>query len=115
MTLEAESAGLFAFVTTEKRISVDKLLDNVRSLVTPSTYDVLPEIARCDLNEAGKCIAYERPTAAAFHLLRGTESVLREYYLSIVKRGRVDLLLWDAMVRSLAGRRRGRPTPRSIQ
>jgi hypothetical protein len=110
-TLEAEAGGIFAFVTTEKRLDIEKLLSDVRSLLTAKSYDVLPDIARHDLNEAGKCIAYERPTAAAFRLLRGTESVLRAFYCSIVKKQRVKPLLWDPMVASLRKRKNPPPAP----
>lgn len=39
----------------------------------------VPE-AVADMQEAGKCIAFEVPTAAAFHVHRATETVLRRYW-----------------------------------
>lgn len=36
-----------------------------------------------DCREAGRCLAYELPTAAGFHAFRATESVLRKYYLHV--------------------------------
>ena len=33
-----------------------------------------------DAKEAGKCLAYEVPTACGFHVFRVAESVLRKYY-----------------------------------
>lgn len=109
-TLGAEAAGNIAFVVTDKRIDVNKLLSNVRALMAPGVFDSLPDIAQYDFNEAGKCIAFELPTAAAFHLLRGTEAVLRHLYCSLVKRNRVQLL-WKPMVDSLKERRQPPPTP----
>jgi hypothetical protein len=111
LTLMAEAMGNIAYVTTEKRIEVAKLLDDVRSLLTPETFDKLPEIAQLDFGEAGKCIAFERPTAAAFHLLRGTEEVLREYYRHTVRRNRVNPLLWHSMTQHLARRRNPPASP----
>lgn len=107
-TLLAEARGNVAFIVTDKRIDVNKLLYNVPSLMAPNVFDSLPDIARYDFIEAGKCIAFEVPTAAAFHLLRGTEAVLRHFYCSIVKRGRVEIL-WGPMVEHL--RKRKTPVP----
>lgn len=109
-TLEAEAKGNIAFIVTDKRLDSNKLLKNVRELVAPNIFDSFPDIAQYDLIESGKCIAFERPTAAAFHLLRGTESVLRDYYCSIVKRNRVNNLLWGPIVEHLRRRRNPPPT-----
>ncbi len=56
------------------------------------------------LSEAGKCTAFERPTAAAFHLMRATEAMLRKYYCAVVRRSR-RTLMWGPMVRHLRERR----------
>ena len=109
-TLSAESKGKVAFIVTDKRIDVNKLLSDVPGLMAPGVFNSLPEIARYDFMEAGNCIAFELPTAAAFHLLRGTESVLRKLYCSIVRRGRVELL-WYPIVASLRKRRTQLPAP----
>jgi len=99
-TLFAEAGGKIAFIVTDKRIDVNKLLSNMPALMAPNIFGLLPDIAKYDITEAGKCIAFERPTAAAFHLLRGTESVLRHFYCSIVKKNRVELM-WGQIVVSL--------------
>jgi len=103
-TLEAEIKGFDAYVLAPKRIDVRRLLGDVPSLFAPGVFTLLPTIAAFDLNEAGKCIAFERPTAAAFHILRATESVLRELYNRIVKRKRVSLM-WGPIVQDLKNRR----------
>ena len=79
-TLEAELKGFEAYIVTPKRFDIEKLLKDTPSLLAPGVYSKLPEIAQFDLAEAGKCIAFGRPTAAAFHILRGTESVLVSFY-----------------------------------
>jgi hypothetical protein len=104
-TLFAELQGRVAFVVTDKRIDVHKLMDNMGSLMAPDIFEALPEIAKYDFIQAGKCIAFEVPTAAAFHLLRGTEAVLRNFYRGIVKRKRLKDLLWKPMVEALRARR----------
>jgi hypothetical protein len=109
-TLFAEAGGNVAFIVTDKRIDVNKLLSDVPALIAPGVFDSLPDVAQYDFIEAGKCIAFEVPTAAAFHLLRGTEGVLRHFYCSIVRRNRVELL-WGPMVGHLRRRKTPPPAP----
>ena len=109
-TLSAESEGKVAFIVTDKRIDVNKLLSDVSALMAPGVFDSLSDIARYDFTEAGKCISFERPTAAAFHLLRGTEAVLRDFYCSVVLRKRVKLL-WGPIIESLRKRKVPPPAP----
>jgi hypothetical protein len=103
-TLEAELSGLEAYVIGPKRIDVRRLMDDVPSLFAPGVFTQLDDVAKVDLSEAGKCIAFERSTAAAFHLLRGTESVLRNLYIRNAKRNRVSLM-WGPMVQDLKNRK----------
>ena len=109
-TLFAEALGNVAFIVTDKRIDVNKLLTDIPSLMAPNVFGSLLDIAQYDFIEAGRCIAFELPTAAAFHLLRGTEAVLRQFYCSIVKRGRVEIL-WGPMVQHLRSRKARLPSP----
>lgn len=109
-TLYAEAEGNLAFIVTDKRIDINKLLFDIPALMSPGTFNSLPYIACYDFIEAGLCIAFDRSTAAAFHLLRGTEAVLRDFYLSIVKRNRVKLL-WGPMVDQLKRRKNPPPMP----
>jgi hypothetical protein len=39
---------------------------------------------RADFDQAGRSLAFMLPTAAAFHTLRGTEAVIRNYYQAVV-------------------------------
>src|SRR5262249_30309736 len=94
-----------AYVVTPKILDVQRLLGNVSILFAPGVFQKLPEIAKRDYSEAGKCIAFERPTAAAFHLLRGTESVLRAFYCHLAKRRRVSMM-WGPIVQDLQKRKR---------
>ena len=111
-TLDAEIRGVGAYTPTPKRLELKKLLENVPELFAPDVFDSLPEIARFDLNEAGKCIAFDRPTAAAFHTLRATEDVLRFYYRSMVRQKRIGSSNWGPIVTDL--RKRKRPKKYSV-
>jgi hypothetical protein len=80
------------------------------------TYDELPALAAYDLNEAAVCIAFERPTAAAFHALRSTEGVLRHYYRCVIRQRRLakPWWLWKAMLEDLEKPGRRRRPPKSL-
>ncbi len=40
----------------------------------------LPAIVLDDLQQGGRCLAFETPTAAGFHLLRAVEGLIKAYY-----------------------------------
>jgi len=103
-TLDSELQETHAFTTTPKRLDLDRLLEDVGKLFGPDVFDALPPVAQYDFGEAGKCIAFERPTAAAFHLLRGTEDVLRFYYAHMIRQKRVSPLMWGPIVVDLRKR-----------
>lgn len=105
-TLIAESRGNVAYIVSDKRYDVNKLLSNISELMAPDVFQSLPEIAQYDFNESGKCIAFGLPTSAAFHLLRGTEAVLRDYYCYVYKRNRGSMM-WG----SITGHLRKRKSP----
>ena len=110
LTLFAEAGGNVAFIVTDKRIDVNKLLRNVPALFAPGVADSLPDIAQYDFDQAGRCIAFELPTSAAFHILRATEGVLRHFYCCVVRQKRVEQL-WGPMLDSLRARRTPPPGP----
>lgn len=107
-TLEAELMGVNAYVVSPKRIEVERLVGEPASLFAPAVFSELSEIAQYDIIEAAKCIAFERPTAAAFHLMRATEETLRNYYCHFVKRDRLDPMLWGPVVLALKNHRKAK-------
>lgn len=104
-TLFAEAEGNVAYIVADKRLDVNKLLDDVGSLFGSGVFSSMNAIARLDFEEAGKCLAFERATAAAFHLMRGTESVLRDFYFSVVKQKRLKKPMWGGILDQLEARR----------
>ena len=48
-----------------------------------------------------RCLAFELPTAAAFHILRATEGLLKECYLFRIKRKRLKNPMWSGMLQQL--------------
>jgi hypothetical protein len=101
--LDAEVSGIYAWSPTPKRIDLDALLDNPSKLFMPNALDDIPEIALQDIISSAKCIAFELPTSAAFHILRATEAILKDYYCAVIKQKRVNLM-WGNMIMDLRKR-----------
>ena len=105
-TLDAELQLREAYILTEKQFPLPTLLDHIDRLFWKDVFAFLPLPIQDDFREAGKCIAFERPTAAAFHILRATEGALRIYYRALVKRGFDNEATWGKMVTELRTRKR---------
>lgn len=55
-----------------------------------------------NLKEAGKCLAFQIPTAAAFHMFRCVESLIRRYYELVVGNlPKPKMRNWGAYIRNL--------------
>ena len=112
-TFSAETSGVFTYLVTDKRIDVYKLLSDTPALFAPGILNSCPEITRYDFAEAGKCIAFERPTTAAFHVLRGTESVVQVIYKRYIRPAQPNLT-WGQMTHALAAKTKGKRPPQTI-
>jgi len=100
---------MHAFFATQKKTPIETLTEEQEKLFPDGLFDELPDIGKYDIREAGMCIAFERNTAAAFHVLRATESVLRTYYCGIVKRNRPNVLTWGSMINDFKKHRKQPP------
>jgi len=92
------------FVSKKGTYSTVDLVEHAHHHVPEPTRSKLPQLTRQDFDQAGKCIAFDVPTAAAFHLLRGTEAVVREYYELLVpgaKKASSKMRNWGAYIRLL--------------
>jgi hypothetical protein len=78
--LAAELALLPLYVVTQKAgFDTSILIDNGAQCFPAELMFKVPD-AMPDLQQATKCIAFEVPTAAGFHLHRANEAVLRKYW-----------------------------------
>jgi hypothetical protein len=78
--LGAELALLSLYVVTQKAgFDTSILVENGAACFPQEVWSKAPE-AVPDLHQGTKCIAFELPTAAGFHLHRANESVLRRYW-----------------------------------
>lgn len=57
-----------------------KLVRQASGIFGASIRSALSEDNLRDFDEAGRCLAFEVPTACGFHLMRGVEAVLRQWY-----------------------------------
>lgn len=110
-TLDAELKLRTAFIVTPKRLHIDHLLKSPSSLFGEGVFQALPLMSQFDFKEACRCIAFAMPTAAAFHCMRATEALLRQLYKAVIKRNRVEKLLWYPMVEHLRKRKNSVPKP----
>lgn len=101
----AEALTKSIYVLTEGRFSLDCMMNHPEKMFAASVFGRLPFLARYDFSEGFLCIAFSRPTAAAFHILRATEATLKKYYFSKIKRGRDNKPMWASMVEKLKSRR----------
>ncbi|MGH7026338.1 hypothetical protein [Brevundimonas sp.] len=103
-TINAESLGLFAYLTTEKRFSTENLMTDPWKLFAEGIKGRIDDVPVRDIEDAAKCIVFERATAAAFHLLRATEAVLKQFYCHHIRRNRGQLM-WGPMISGLRAKR----------
>jgi hypothetical protein len=103
--LAAECRVLDTYFVSKKGVySTADLVENAHHHFPDAIRSDLPDQTKNDFDQAGKCIAFDLPTAAAFHLLRGTESVLRKYYEQVVpgeKKAAPKMRNWGVYIKLL--------------
>lgn len=76
-----ESLKIKVFAVTPKGIyDVPALIEGAENKFPKNLLAVMPEQTIQDLREAGRCLAFEVPTACAFHICRATEALMIAYY-----------------------------------
>lgn len=75
-------------------------------MFTVGVFTNLSELAKYDLQEGFLCLIFYRATAAAFHILRATEAVLKELYLLNIKRNQIKKPTWGDMTNALTKRKK---------
>lgn len=105
----AEGITKFVYALPELRFQTDFLLSTPAKLLKDGVFAKLEPIAQNDLAAAGRCIAFGEATAAAFHILRATESVLKSYYFLHKKTKRLKRPMWGPMTDELKAKKIGRP------
>lgn len=96
LALELGRAPTF-FVTQKGIYSTPSLINTAELAYAEDVRQIISSEALRDVNQAGRCLAFELGTAAAYHALRATEKVLREYYSLLVKKATDDLRMKQAI------------------
>lgn len=79
--LAAECTALDTYVVSQKRgYHTPDLVDRSEIMLDHETRAVLPIGVISDIKAAGRCLAFDIPTAAGFHILRAVEAVMGAYY-----------------------------------
>jgi len=97
--------GIASYIVSQKGIyKTDDLIAHAEKHLADESSAGLPAIAKFDIQEAGKCLAFELPTAAAFHLWRSVETVVGEYYSALTGKSFADDRVarnWAAYIQAL--------------
>ena len=81
IVLDAECRTLDTYAVSQKgAYSMPILIDQAEMLLPADTRQRLDDVAIQDIRQAGRCMAFDLPTAAGFHLFRAVESVMRHLY-----------------------------------
>jgi len=103
--LANELPGLATYVVSPKGIfSTDDLIANAERQVPEKSREALSDKARADIQQAGKCLAFELPTASAFHMWRAVESVMNSYHAALTTKSFSDAGIarnWGAYIKAL--------------
>ncbi|WP_444915935.1 hypothetical protein [Microbulbifer sp. TRSA007] len=112
--LDAELQLREAYVLTDKRYSIDKLVNYPEKLLASEVYNSLKNNAKKDFSMACTLIALNQPTGAAFHLMRTLEEQVKLLYCSYKKTKRLKILMWGPMVSQLRSKRNPKPSEKLL-
>jgi hypothetical protein len=83
--LKAELNGWDTFFVSQKgAYSTSDLITRAENLLPESAQPYLSAEALIDIREAGRCLAFNLGTAAAFHIVRVTETFIWKYYEAVI-------------------------------
>ncbi|MCX6895890.1 MAG: hypothetical protein NTZ16_10410 [Verrucomicrobia bacterium] len=109
-TLDAELQLKTVLSVTPKRFNIDMLLASPKKLLAQNSWDVLSENAKMDFSQATRCIAMSLSTAAAFHLMRCVEEMVKMLYLDFIKQKRMTNPMWASMIDKLRNKNQPKPS-----
>ena len=111
--LFAEAITKRVYILPNRRFNTGYLLADQKKLLKAGAFEKLEEVARNDFASSCRCILFGEATAAAFHILRATESVLKSYYFHHRRQKRLDRPMWGPMVEQLCAKAKHKP-PESL-
>lgn len=86
VVLSAELQTLATYHVTQKGIySTTDLIERAENILPrPVLVKMSPQVIE-EIKQSGRCLAFDSATASAFHILRATEALMHQYYISMCK------------------------------
>src|SRR4030043_68028 len=81
---ELQNLGAF-YVTGKRAYDTLKLIDHFEETLSAATLSKVNKEIVEEINQSGRCLAFDCYTACGFHILRATEAVLHQYYIVVCK------------------------------
>jgi hypothetical protein len=79
LNAELSTCDLY-FISQKRAWDTTQLILNAEKVLSESAAAALTDQCKNDLRESGRCIAFDLPTASAFHLFRAIEAVVLQYF-----------------------------------
>jgi hypothetical protein len=108
-TLDAELKIRYTYIMTTKRFPINTLMESPKDLLGLDVYDKLTDTAKKDFKLGCQQIAFESPTAAAFHFMRCIEEEIKELYFKFKKTKRLERPMWGPMLDQLMKKKKPKP------
>jgi hypothetical protein len=84
--LSAELQTLATYHVTQKGIySTTDLIERAEKIFPAPVLSKIDSGVIEEIRQSGRCLAFDSGTASAFHMMRATEAVMHEYYISVCK------------------------------
>ncbi|MCF6132478.1 hypothetical protein [Flavobacterium wongokense] len=105
----SESRTKNLYIIPERRYNSGYLLNQPEKLLKENLFGKLSDIAKYDFAAACRCLSFGEGTACAFHILRATEDILKEYYFKYKKTKRLAKPMWGPMTNELRNKKKPKP------
>lgn len=109
---EAETKSIY--VIENRRYNSDYLMKSPEKIFKKGVFDKLSKFCQRDIVNANLSLVFGLSTATAFHILRATEEVVRQYYKHHIKKNRPKVLLWKQMLDDLQNKKSKKPLKLTI-
>jgi hypothetical protein len=106
----AEAQTKQIYVLPKRRFDSNFLLSNPAKFLRPGSFECMSVIAQADFTSACRCLLFGESTAAAFHILRATEEMLKQYYFHHRRKERLPKPMWAAMLTQLRAKKTNKPS-----
>lgn len=99
----AELSLLDAYFVSQKGLySTNSLIEQADVSIPDTIRKQMSQETVKEIKQAGRCLAFELPTASAFHILRAVESVMQDYFKELVGSLPIKQIRnWGAFIKNL--------------